>query len=146
MENSNISNKVKSIAEESLAVVMDSLKNPSTKKDVLKASFESALEGLRQWKMEYKGDILLPMFIKEVNLRTAKISSISPEEENTMFALNDSQRKYIIDLDQRAKNDYLSQAPEVSTAIKNTETYKNIVNRIKSRVEGVGAGASAAKH
>jgi len=53
-----------------------------------------------------------------------------------MFALNGDQRKLVADLDHRAKLEYLSKTPDVaSPAVKNSEVYKNIVSRIKRRIE-----------
>ena len=51
-----------------------------------------------------------------------------------MFALSNDQKKQVIDLDHRAKIDYLSQLPNVaSPSVKNSEVYKNIVGRMKRR-------------
>lgn len=52
-----------------------------------------------------------------------------------MFSLTKDQRKLIIDNDRRARVDYLSQAPNVSSAgVKNSAVYKNILERMKSRL------------
>jgi len=53
-----------------------------------------------------------------------------------MFSLSKDQRKIVIDNDNRAKIDFLSQAPNVSSAgVKNSEVYKNILDRMKSRID-----------
>lgn len=52
-----------------------------------------------------------------------------------MFSLSKEQRKLVIDNDNRAKIEYLSQAPNVSSAgVKNSDVYKSILARMKSRV------------
>jgi len=53
-----------------------------------------------------------------------------------MFSLSKDQRKIVIDNDNRAKFDFLAQAPNVSSAgVKNSEVYKNILGRMKSRID-----------
>lgn len=53
-----------------------------------------------------------------------------------MFALTKEQRKIVVDNDNRAKLEYLTQAPNVSSAgVKNSDVYKNIVSRMKSRID-----------
>lgn len=135
LENSNIKNEISRVAEESLNTVFETVKDNQKNQDILKSAFESALEGLRQGKMEYKGDRVVPLFLSELEKRSSVLTKLSPEEENKRFALTSKQKEYLIDLDSRAKKDYLSKVPDVGTALKNSDTYKAIVQRIKSRVE-----------
>ena len=135
LENSNIKNRIASITQNSLDKVLNSLNDKSLRDDILEASFESALKGLKEGKMEYSGDKLLPMFLEELNKETSKLASLSPEEENKLFALTEDQRKQVISMDNRAKLDYLNHKPEVNASIKNSDVYTEIVNRMKTRVE-----------
>lgn len=135
LENANIKNEISKVAEESLNTVLQTVKDNTKNQEILKSSFESALEGLRQGKMEYKGDKVVPLFLSELEKRSSVLTNLSQEEENKRFALTDKQKQYLIDVDTRSKKDYLGKSPEVGTALKNSDSYKAIVQRIKSRVE-----------
>jgi hypothetical protein len=53
-----------------------------------------------------------------------------------MFALSQDQKKQVIELDNRVKIEYLAQTPNVSSpSVKNSEVYRNIVSRMKRRIE-----------
>ena len=53
-----------------------------------------------------------------------------------MFELTSDQKRLIAEGDARAKTEYLSAAPSISSAsVKNTEIYRSITNRMKRRVE-----------
>mmetsp|Transcript_5456 Transcript_5456/g.5592 ORF Transcript_5456/g.5592 Transcript_5456/m.5592 type:complete len:393 (-) Transcript_5456:115-1293(-) len=136
LENNNIKSEVSRIAQESLDTVLDTIKDSSKNKEILDNSFESALDGLRLGVMEYKNDKVLPLYLNEIESRSAELKNLSAKEENQRFALTGDQRKYLIDLDRAAKNQYLSKEPEVGSAIKNLESYKGIVDRIKSKIQG----------
>lgn len=135
LENSNIKNKIKEITEESLAVVLKKVNDPQQNQEILESSFNSALEGLRTGQMEYNDDKILPMFLNELKARTERYANLSLAEENKLFALTSDQKKQVIEGDRRQKHDYLSSPPDVASGIKNSEVYKNIVNRMKNRVE-----------
>ena len=53
-------------------------KNPN--KDILDAAFESALIGMKEGKMSYKNDLVLPSVVKKVHSEVAKIKNLKPEE------------------------------------------------------------------
>jgi len=58
-----------------------------------------------------------------------------------LFALNADQKKQVIELDHRAKIDFLSQTPNVaSPSVKNSEVYRNIIGRMKRRIEANFSG------
>jgi hypothetical protein len=135
LENSNIKNQIKEITDESLAVVLNLVNDPLRNEEILESSFTSALDGLSTGKMEYRNDKILPMFLDELKMRTTRFHDLTADEENKMFAVSADQRKYLMDSDTRLKNEYLSQAPNVASGVKNTEVYKNIVARMKSRVD-----------
>lgn len=86
--------------------------------------------------MDYKSDSILPMIQKEIQRQLEPLKNLNPQQENDMFALTPDQRKFLVDQDNRAKIDYLSRSPSVSSgSVKNTDVYKDIVKRMKSRIE-----------
>lgn len=135
LENNNVKQEINSIAEQSLASVLETVNNSSKNQDILKASFESALEGLKSGKMEYKNDKVIPLFIEELAARTKQIIELSPEEENKKFSLTAKQREYLANMDTRAAQDYAAKLPEVGTSLSNTSAYKEVCDRIKRRAE-----------
>lgn len=134
-ENQNIRKKLSEIAENSLNSVISKINNPNENKEILDASFESALVGLREGKMEYQGDLLLPMYLEELKKNTNDISNLTPQEEDQLFALTSDQRKQVIAMDNRNKAAYLSKKPELAASVTNSKVYEGIVRRMKDRVE-----------
>jgi len=134
MENSNVKSAINKAAEESLNSVIEQVKNPSKNKEILQSSFESALVGLKSGVMNFDGDKVVPLYVKELNERTSRLTNLTPEEEDKLFALNESQRQQLISLDKAAKNAYLGKLPEINAALRNTEAYQNVTKRIKSKL------------
>ncbi len=136
MENSNVKRAIKEAIEEALSVVMAKVQSESDKKSLHENSFQSALQGLRTGRMAYENDELLPLLISEVQKRLNPLKNLSVEEEKQMFALSSHQKRNLADSDHRMKLDYLASPPDVASAsVKNTEAYKTIVSRMKSRIE-----------
>lgn len=135
-ENTNVKNKIRESVEESLKIVLNKVESAEGRKSLHVASFESALHGLKTGKMSYEGDALLPLFISEIKRRIEPLKNLSVTEESKLFSLSPEQRKQIAENDHREKIEYLAKPPEVSSAtVKNTETYKHIVTRMKKRIE-----------
>lgn len=137
LENNNIKAETNKIAEKALSNLLTKIKNQSENKEIIDSSFESALIGLKKGIMTYENDKILPAFIDELNKLSQPIINLTPEEENKKFALTNDQKKYLMDLDRRARQDYLTKEPEISTSIKNTSTYKSIIARIKAKAENL---------
>ena len=135
LENSNIKKKLTQETEQALNIVLNKIKDPKMNKEIIDASFESALKGLAQGEMKYEGDKLLPMLVEELNNRISPLKNLSQEEENKLFSINDDQKKYLVATDNKAKTDYLNKHPDLNTSIKNSEVYSEIVKRMKNRVE-----------
>jgi hypothetical protein len=135
LENSNIKKKLTQETEQALNIVLNKIKDPKMNKEIIDASFESALKGLAQGEMKYEGDKLLPMLVEELNNRISPLKNLSQEEENKLFSINDDQKKYLVASDNKAKTDYLNKHPDLNTSIKNSEVYSEIVKRMKNRVE-----------
>jgi len=86
--------------------------------------------------MKYSGDSLLPLLMSEIKKRVAPLMTLSKQDENKIFGLSESQKRFIAEGDARAKIEYLAQPPTVTSAgVKASETYKNITKRMKSRIE-----------
>jgi|LauGreDrversion4_2_1035121.scaffolds.fasta_scaffold409304_1 hypothetical protein len=134
LENSNVKNKIKDIIEDSLKVIVQKVGSEEGRKSLHSSGFQSALQGLRTSKMTYENDPLLPLLKNEIQSRLTPLKTLSPDEENKLFALTKEQKLQVADSDHRLKVDYLSKAPDVTSAsVKNTETYKGIVSRMKKR-------------
>ena len=134
LENSNVKNTIKEHVEESIKVVLAKVNSAEGKKSLHVSSFNSALQGLRTGKMAYEGDALLPMFVSEIKSRIEPLKKLTAKEESKLFSLSTDQRRNIAESDHRNKIDYLARPPEVSSAsVKNTDTYKHIITRMKSR-------------
>jgi hypothetical protein len=53
-----------------------------------------------------------------------------------MFSLSSRQKTLLAENDHRAKIEYLANPPEVTSAsVKNTDSYKGIITRMKTRIE-----------
>jgi hypothetical protein len=136
MENNNVKHKIKALTEEAVKVVLDKTASKEGRKALHQSSFQSALNGLRSGKMTYAGDSLLPLFVEEINKRIDPLKKLTATEESKLFSLSADQRRQLMDNDHRAKIEYLATPPDVTSAgVKNNDTYKNIITRMKSRIE-----------
>ena len=124
------------MTDEALQTVLKRLDNPNERKRFHSDAFKSALIGLRSGRMTYEGDVVLPMLIEEISKRIDPLTSLTKDEESRLFALSKEQKRALIDSDNRAKIQYLTKVPEVSSAaVKNSDSYKHIIARMKGRVE-----------
>lgn len=57
---------------------------------VKRASFESALDGIRNGRMTYAGDLILPMIQKEVDTRLQDFRGLSQAEESALLSLTEA--------------------------------------------------------
>jgi hypothetical protein len=107
-ENQNLKNHLKQIATGSLDVINKSLSDPSKRRDIEEAAFQSALKGIRSGQMAYESDPLLPILQDEMNRRITQFKGLSKEEEGKLLSLTADQRRIIADQDRKAKNEYLA--------------------------------------
>lgn len=136
LEDSNVKNKIKEVTESALKDLSEFVSDPKRKEELHKSSFETALKGLSKGEMNYENDIVLPYFVNQFSAKSNALKKLTLEEETAMFALSKDQKKFVVDNDKRAKLDYLSQAPNVSSAgVKNSKEYKAIVERMKARMD-----------
>ena len=136
IENSNQKNKIREILEESLKALLTKINDNAFRRSLHNGAFKSALEGLRTSNMSYQGDPLIPLLLEEIKLRSEPLTRLTKEEENRMYALTTEQKRFLAESDNRAKIDYLTKPPEVSSAsVKNSEIYKGITSRMRRRIE-----------
>ncbi len=133
-ENSNVKNKIKELIEESMKTVFQRVETEQGRKSLHDAGFQSALQGLKTGQMTYQNDPLLPLFVNEVQSRITPLKNLSPADENKLFALSADQKRQVAEEDHRQKIEYLARPPDVSSAsVKNSDTYKGIISRMKNR-------------
>ena len=87
-EGNNLKNLLSSISTAAIQKVDAALEDKAQREEILKASFESALIGIRTGKMEYVNDPILPILITEINARTAEFANLSAADESKLLSLN----------------------------------------------------------
>ena len=113
-EGNNLKVLMNSIVSNAVAKVNSALEDPSHRDKILQASFESALIGIRTGKMEYVNDPILPILSEEINKRTAEFKSLTPAQESKLLSLTAEQKKFIADMDKKAKDEYLTAIPQIN--------------------------------
>lgn len=112
-EEQNLKNKLSSIAQAALKATLEKVENDEG--GIKEQSFNDALEGIRNGKMDYKEDPVLPILKEEITKRTAELKGLSPEEESRMLSLTDDQRKSVAQADRAAKDAYLTSIPHLTS-------------------------------
>jgi len=124
-ENDNLKAQMREIAEGSVNKVVDMVSDPEHEERIKRASFLSALDGIRSGTMTYEGDQILPEVEAEMSLRLEKFKGLTKEEEIAMLALTDNQRKLLSDNDRKIKNEFLLTPPNITHgSIKSHDKYK----------------------
>ena len=95
------------IATCSLEKVFAMVEDPAHSAAIKRASFESALHGIRNGQMTYTGDAILPAIQTEMSERLAKFSNLTVAEEQALMALTDEQKQLIAQNDRAIKNEFL---------------------------------------
>jgi len=85
LEDNNVKTKIKEVADESIKSLNTFISNPAEKDNLHKASFNSALQGLRTGVMTYENDTVLPMFVGELTARTTALKELTIEQYNYIF-------------------------------------------------------------
>lgn len=106
-EQKNLKTLLNSISTAAVTKVNDSLADPVQREKILKASFESALIGIRTGKMEFVNDPILPILTDEINRRSAEFANLSPEEESKLLSLTVDQKRIVSEMDKKAKQEFL---------------------------------------
>lgn len=119
---------MRNIIQGSLETTLSYVNDPSHQAEIKRASFESALAGIRSGVMTYEGDKILPMIESEIQNRLQKFEGMSAAEEASLLSLTNEQRRSLIDNDRKLKNEFLSAAPQIGHgAVKMNEKYRNYV-------------------
>lgn len=132
-ENANLKANMKEIAVGSVDKVLAQVDSPAMAGEIKRASFLSALDGIRTGMMTYKEDMILPMIEEEMKERLQKFQGLSAAEESKLLSLSSEQKAIIAENDRKAKNEFLSQAPAISHGtVKNSDKYKGYMNMVSA--------------
>ena len=136
VENKNIQACLEKIVLATINEAEKSLTNANVRAKYHESAFLSAVQGLREGNMSFEGDQLLPDIVDNLKTKLEPLKKLSVAEEDKMFALTAEQKKLIAASDKQVTIEYLSQAPDDSSAaVKNTEVYRSIVERMKRRIQ-----------
>lgn len=123
---------MREIAEGSVNKVVAMCDDPAHADDIKRASFLSALDGIRNGSMTYKDDALLPAIESEMAERLQKFKGLTREEEIAILALSDEQRKLLASSDKKMKNEFLKTPPNITHgAIKGHDKYKSYMKMVE---------------
>jgi hypothetical protein len=113
-ENANLKANMKEIAVGSVEKVFAEIETPAKRADIKRASFLSALDGIRTGTMTYSQDLILPMIQEEMEARLAKFNGLSAAEEGKLLSLSTVQKGIVAENDKKMKNEFLAAAPQIS--------------------------------
>ena len=132
-ENANLKTQMKDIAQGSVDKILAQVQDPVHAADIKRASFESALSGIRSGVMTYENDPILPLIESEMKDRLQRFQGLSLEEEGKLLQITDNQKTLVVENDRKLKNEFLGAAPSISHgSIKMSEKYKNYMNLVHS--------------
>lgn len=132
-EQANLKANMKEIAVGSVTKVLAEMESPAMEKDLKRASFLSALDGIRTGTMTYSEDIILPAIQKEMEHRLTSFKGLTAEEEGKLLSLSADQRTTVASNDRKMKNEFLAQAPAISHGtVKMTEKYKSYMGMVQA--------------
>ena len=135
-EETNLKNQMKEVALGSLNKVINQLDDPATAAEIKKASFQSALNGIRSGKMSYEGDLIQPMIEKEMLERLQKFQGLTKEEEIELLQISPEQRGALALADKRIKNEYLLAPPQITHgSVKAHQKYKTYMRQAAEEVK-----------
>ncbi|CAG9325886.1 unnamed protein product [Blepharisma stoltei] len=83
------------------------------KGEIKKQAFQAALQGIRQGKMSYEGDPLLPRVLKYVDEFKAKAEKFSPEVVAELVGLKADQKEVLKSNDKKAEEYFLKTLPPI---------------------------------
>jgi len=84
-EQSNLKNEMRNVVLGSVTKVLNQVDDPKFSVQIKRASFLSALDGIKSGKMTYKDDTILPMIEVEMQERLAKFKGMTKEEESKLL-------------------------------------------------------------
>ena len=86
---------MKAVADNAVDKVLGMLEDPQHSESIKRASFESALDGIRSGQMTYKGDALLPLIQTEMADKLEQYATLTKAEEQELLKLTDAQKALI---------------------------------------------------
>lgn len=132
-ENQNLKTEMRAVVQGSLDKVMGYVNDPAHSAEIQRASFESALDGIRSGEMTYKQDVILPMLEAEMTERLQRFRGMTKEEESAMLSLSDEQKKIVGENDRKIKNEFLATAPHITHgSVKNHDKYKSYMQMVQT--------------
>lgn len=127
-EQNNLKQEMRSVVQGSIDKVFGYVEDPSHSDEIRRASFESALSGIRSGEMTYSNDIILPMIESEVRDRLQRFQGMSAQEEASLLSLSEEQKRIVGDNDRKLKQEFLGAAPHITHgAVKMHDKYKSYV-------------------
>ena len=127
-EQTNLKNQLKDIAVGSVDKVFALLDDPTHAATIQRSAFESALDGIKDGVMTYKGDAVLPLIEAEMNAKLAAFKGLTAAEEGALLSLTDQQKHLVAENDKKLKNEFLGAAPAINHGgLKMSDQYKNYV-------------------
>lgn len=116
MEVSNQRYLINSIVTEALGEVDRTLKDEIN--NIQDAMFESALIGIRQQKMTYENDPLLPLIRNRIQGKISKLTKMTEEEKDSLISLTNDQVESLRVLDRQMRDEYLKKVPKLETSVR----------------------------
>lgn len=127
-EQANLKNQLREIAVGSVDKVFGMMDDASFRAKIERSAFESALDGIKDGVMSYKGDAVLPLIEAEMSEKLQKFGGLSAADESALLSLTPQQRHLVAENDKKLKNEFLGAAPQISHGgLKMSEQYKNYV-------------------
>jgi hypothetical protein len=127
---------MRGIIDESVSTVFAQLDDAERGPEIKRASFESALAGIRSGTMTYEGDAILPMIQSEITSRLGRFQGLSKEEESALLALSAAQKNLVVANDRKIKNEFLGAAPAINHGtVKETPKFKAYALMAKKATE-----------
>jgi hypothetical protein len=125
-EQANLKNEMRQVAVGALDKVLAQVEDPQFSSDIKRASFLSALDGIRTGVMTYSHDMVLPMIETEMAERLVKFQGMTKEDEGKLLSLSELQKTQVAEIDRRVKNNFIAGAPVINHGtVKNHEKYKS---------------------
>jgi hypothetical protein len=113
-ETQNLKNKLNTIAQQSFAATLERVNNDHDGA-IKEQAFNAALEGIKVGKMTFENDPVMPILHEEINERTKDLRDLTPEQESAMLSLKTDQRHSVVQMDNAAKDAYLSAVPHITS-------------------------------
>lgn len=91
--------------------------------DTIRAEiFESALIGIRQRRMTYENDPILPLVQETIKESVQEVARLTPEEQLSLVTLSDDQLATLRAADTKARQDFLNAQPAIDGSLKDYES------------------------